>query len=114
MSAHQLHRTIGVIYKTAWFTAHRIREAMRPLNAEPIGGEGKFVEVDETYIAGTAKIRAYAEALAPKEAVVSLVGRGGKVRSHYFTDVNVSTLKPILADAEPAHRSEPDLYRHRD
>src|SRR5215813_3607397 len=42
MSAHQLHRTLGVTYKTAWFMTHRIREAMRPLNAGPMGGEGKF------------------------------------------------------------------------
>lgn len=49
MSAHQLHRMLGVTYKTAWFMAHRIREAMRDDKADPIGGEGKTVEVDETY-----------------------------------------------------------------
>jgi len=53
-SAHQLHRTLGVTYKTAWFMAHRIREAMRDLNPEPMGGSGKIVESDETYI-GTAE-----------------------------------------------------------
>jgi transposase-like protein len=41
-SAHQLHRTLGVTYKTAWFMAHRIREAMREINPEPLGGEGKL------------------------------------------------------------------------
>ena len=51
MSAHQLHRMLDVTYKTAWFMAHRIREAMRePAGAGPLGGAGKFVEVDETYI----------------------------------------------------------------
>src|SRR3954449_3813617 len=46
MSAHQLHRMLGVTYKTAWFMAHRIREAMRPTDAGQIGGSGMFVEAD--------------------------------------------------------------------
>src|SRR6266478_3727618 len=49
-SAHQLHRTLGITYKSAWFLAHRIREAMRPINPPPLGGEGKTVEADETFI----------------------------------------------------------------
>src|ERR1700730_2599804 len=48
MSAHQLHRMLGITYKSAWFMAHRVREAMKPANPAPIGGEGKTVEVDET------------------------------------------------------------------
>src|SRR5205085_2764883 len=60
MSAHQLHRMLGVTYKTAWFLAHRIREAMRETNPEQLGGEGKFVEADETFTGGKAKNRAYA------------------------------------------------------
>ena len=55
MSAHQLHRMLGLPYKTAWFMAHRIREGMRELNPVPAGGEGKFVEADETYIGGKEK-----------------------------------------------------------
>src|SRR5688572_17493131 len=57
VSAHQLHRMIGVTYKTAWFMAHRIREAMAPSKAEkgPLGGEGKIVEADATYIGGKEK-----------------------------------------------------------
>src|SRR3546814_13128002 len=56
MSAHQLHRMLGVTYKTAWFMAHRIREAMRPgKNDGPMGGPGKVVEVDETLIGGQEK-----------------------------------------------------------
>src|SRR6185312_3852403 len=50
MSAHQLHRTLGVTYKTAWFMAHRIRESMRELAPGPLGGEGKVIEADETFI----------------------------------------------------------------
>ena len=50
ISSNQLHRTLGVTLKTAWFMSHRIREAMRDGDLAPLGGEGKFVEVDETYI----------------------------------------------------------------
>jgi transposase-like protein len=50
VSAHQLHRALGVTYKTAWFMAHRIREAMRAGGLAPLGGQGKVVEADETYI----------------------------------------------------------------
>lgn len=100
MSAHQLHRTLGVTYKTAWFMAHRIREAMRPLDTtEPMGGEGKFVEADETYVGGKAKNRAYAKVAPYKEVVMSLVERGGKVRSRHIPDVTAITLKPILVEA---------------
>src|ERR1700749_613248 len=47
-SAHQLHRTLKVTYKTAWFMMHRIREAMRTGGLGPMGGPGKTVEIDET------------------------------------------------------------------
>lgn len=49
MSAHQLHRMLGITYKSAWFLAHRIREAMIDDKASPLGGEGKIVQADETY-----------------------------------------------------------------
>jgi transposase-like protein len=97
MSAHQLHRMLGVTYKTAWFMAHRIREAMRPTDHGNLGGEGKFVEADETYVGGKAKNRTYAKTLPSHEAVMSLVERGGKVRSRHVADVTAKTLKPILA-----------------
>jgi transposase-like protein len=94
-SAHQLHRTLGVTYKTAWFMAHRIREAMRPIAADgQLGGENKVVEVDETYVGGKARNRK--NHVPPKEAVVSLVERDGRVRSHHVASVNGATLKPIL------------------
>ena len=41
ISSHQLHRTLGVTYKTAWFMSHRIREAMRPAELTPMGGTGQ-------------------------------------------------------------------------
>ncbi len=49
ISSNQLSRTLGVTLKTAWFMSHRIREAMRFVGVEPLGGEGKTVEADETF-----------------------------------------------------------------
>lgn len=97
VSAHQLHRMLGVTYKTAWFMAHRLREAMAPLPGSqgPIGGAGKVVEADETYFGKTEekhvspsrKGRPYTKQgksnLRNKMAVVALVERGGSVRSFH-------------------------------
>src|SRR6202030_3908271 len=52
VSAHQLHRMLGITYKSAWFMAHRIRAAMSPSKPSPIGGPGMVVEADETFIGG--------------------------------------------------------------
>src|SRR5665213_1021607 len=57
MSSHQLHRMLGVTYKTAWFMTHRIREAMKDGGIGPLGGEGKTVEADETYFGRTSTPR---------------------------------------------------------
>ncbi|MEQ1931997.1 MAG: IS1595 family transposase [Parvularculaceae bacterium] len=98
ISAHQLHRTLDVTYKTAWFMAHRIREAMAPKKtkgAGGLGGKNKVVEADETFVGGKAKNRAFRKP-AKKEAVLSLVERGGKVRSFHVANVTGETLKPIL------------------
>ncbi len=95
MSAHQLHRMLGVTYKTAWFMAHRIREAMRDSNPDPVGGQNKVVEADESWIGGKAKNRAFAPP-PKKEAVFALVEREGKVHSFHVPAVNARTLRPIL------------------
>ena len=95
MSAHQLHRMLGVTYKTAWFMAHRIREAMREFNPTPMGGENKIVEADETFVGGKARNRAYAPP-PKKEAVFALVEREGRVRSHHVPAVNAKTLRAVL------------------
>lgn len=84
MSAHQLHRMLGVTYKTAWFMAHRIREAMTDLNPGPVGGEGKTVEVDETYLTRSKKTRKPKGHIPHQRhavQVVSLLDRDGGVRS---------------------------------
>jgi transposase-like protein len=95
ISAHQLHRMLGVTYKTAWFMAHRLREAMREGKAGALGGENKVVEADETYVGGKAKNRAFGDP-PKKEAVVALVERDGEVRGFHVANVNGKTLKPIL------------------
>src|SRR5437764_11108542 len=69
MSAKQIERMLGVTYKTAWFLMHRIREAMAPdANSNPLGGTGKFVEVDETFVGGKSRNRAF-RATSPKKIV---------------------------------------------
>ena len=94
ISAHQLHRMLTITYKTAWFMAHRIREAMRDIKPGPIGGAGKVVEADESYVGGKARNRK--GKVPPKETVIALVARDGKVRSFHVPDVSAKTLKPIL------------------
>jgi transposase-like protein len=104
MSAHQLWRQLGFgSYRTAWFMAHRIREGMRGAHIpEPMGGEGKTVEIDETFVGALEKNKHRSKRKhagtggAGKEAVFSLVERGGKVRSHHVADVTAATLRPIL------------------
>src|ERR1700674_1662975 len=55
VSAHQIHRSLGLSYKSAWFMMHRLREALRTGSFAPMGGKGKIVEADETYIADSEK-----------------------------------------------------------
>ena len=95
MSSHQLHRMLGVTYKTAWFMSHRIREAMREGKTGPLGGQNKTVEADESFVGGKAKNRAFGPP-PKKEAVFALVECEGKVRSFHIPAVNAKTLRPIL------------------
>ena len=95
-SAHQMHRTLKVDYKTAWFMEHRIRECMdESASASQLGGEDKFVEADETYVGGKARNRAY-KAPPPKKAVFSLVERDGKARSFHIANVTAETVRPLI------------------
>lgn len=95
ISAHQLHRSLGITYKSAWFMAHRIREAMGIEPEGPLGGPGRIVESDETYVGGKAKNRAWG-AIPKKNIVVALVERGGESRSFHVANVHANTLRSVL------------------
>ncbi len=99
MSAHQIHRTVGISYKAAWFLCHRVREAMTDVepnkSSGPLGGEGKIVEADEAYIGGKKTNRAHSEP-APKKAVVTLVERAGRARSFHVANATAATVRPLV------------------
>jgi len=97
VSAHQLHRTLGVTYKTAWFMAHRIREAMREEKGL-LGWGGGTVEADETYWGRKKGRKVKSGYKHHKIAIVSLVERGGRVQSQHVPAVNADTLRPILKE----------------
>lgn len=98
ISAHRLHRVLEVQYKTAWFLAHRIREAMRDGTLAPMGGNGGTVEADETYIGrlkGQPKRKA---GFGHKNTVLTLVERGGRARSFHVDNASVATVVPIVRE----------------
>lgn len=99
MSSHQLHRMLHITYKSAWFMAHRIREAM-DLEPEtgggPMGGEGKTVESDETYVGGKAKNAKKGKPIPKKSPVVALVERGGKLRAKHVPNMDSKNIREVL------------------
>jgi len=102
ISSHQLMRTLGVQYKTAWFMTHRIREAMTAGNLPPIGGAGAVVEVDETFIGQKRERAPKARGYAHKNAVLTLVERGGSARSFHVDSTKAADLLPIIrANVKP-------------
>ena len=105
ISSKQLERTLGVTYKTAWFMSHRIREAFKTTPTGTLGGEGKFVEADETYWGtedGDKRGRGGA-ALVAANKIVSLVEREGHIRSFHVADVGSEQLKSLLTkNIDPA------------
>ncbi len=119
ISANQLHRTLGVTLKTAWFMGHRIREAMKDGNPSPLGGEGKVVEADETFIGKPDSVfingRGWVEmrGVATKRKVISLVERGGRVRSIKVDDLTAATIRNVLAEnVAPESRLHTDEAQH--
>jgi transposase-like protein len=125
VSSNQLHRTLGVTLKTAWFMSHRIREAMRSGVLEPMGGAGKIIEADETYYGQSAeetvskqrKGRPYRykhKGPKNKRAILALVERGGNVRSFHVAHasaVNVTSLvRENIHRESILHTDESRLY----
>jgi len=108
ISAHQLHRMLGITYKSAWFMAHRIREGMRETSPAPMGGGGQMVEADETWFGHKNRgkrrmvwvngkgwvFRGGAGAHAMK--IISLVERGGRARSVHVPALTASSAKSVL------------------
>jgi transposase-like protein len=98
ISAHQLHRTLEITYKSAWFLAHRIREAMRDGSLAPMGGSGKTVEVDETFIGRLEGQPKGKNGNAHKNVVLTLVERGGSARSFHVDSTSIAQIVPILRE----------------
>jgi transposase-like protein len=121
VSAHQVHRMLGVTYKTAWFMMHRIREAMAPApgSEPPLGGDGFVVEADETYIGKKdgkkGRKPAGAGGAGHKRTVLSLVERGGHIRSFKLGGPNAGEIKAkIHTNVDPAsvlHTDGSQVYK---
>jgi len=126
-SSHQLHRTLGVTYKSAWFLSHRVREAMKSIGlAEPLGGEGRIVEADETYHGKveTPKPRSRGRIPKPtkkgrsgpadKRPILALVERHGRVRTFHVAAADKATVSKIvgenIARDSRLHTDESNLY----
>ncbi len=129
ISSHQLARMLGVTYKTAWFMAHRIREAMAvdPKSEPPLGGDGFVVEADETYIGKKdgPKGRKHPQAggYGHKRTVLSLVERGGRIRSfklggntgaeiHAAIRTNVDRASTLHTDGAPVYKFALPKHQH--
>ena len=98
ISSNQLHRTLGVTLKTAWFMSHRLREAIRIVGVVPMGGKGEIVEIDETIIGkqeGAPKNASF-KGSNFRNVVLTLVERGGSARSFHVDGVSIADLKPII------------------
>jgi transposase-like protein len=95
MSAHQLHRMMGISYEAAWFLFHRLREAAVVTDPSALGGKNLVVEADETYIGGKARNKAYGPP-PKKEAVLTVVERDGEARSKHIAKVTVKALRETI------------------
>jgi transposase-like protein len=116
VSAHQLHRTLGITYRSSWFMAHRIREAMRAGGLAPMGGEGSIVEIDESYIGRKRDIPKKRAGGSHKNAILTLVERGGSARSFHVDSATKAQIVPIIkANLDRESRimtDEPNVYTH--
>ncbi len=97
MSTNQIQRTLSCSMKTAWFLSHRIREAMRDGDLSPMGGSGSIVESDETFI-GRKEGFDIKQGYRHKNAVLTLVERGGSAQSFHVERVSAKDIGPIVHD----------------
>lgn len=119
VSAHQMHRLLGITYKSAWFMMHRLREALAPGGADagPLGGHGMIVEADETYLlkADGKQKHPSAGGYAHKMKVLSLTERGGRIRSMRMIDGTkaeiVAALRAHVDEASILHTDGAQLYK---
>jgi transposase-like protein len=115
VSAHQLHRVLEVTYKTAWFLAHRIREAMREGDLAPFGQDGGAVEVDETYIGRKEGAGSPKGGHAHKMTVLGLVDRRtGRSRLFHVDKPGVAIQSIVLENLSREARLMTDehvMYR---
>lgn len=116
VSAHEIHRNLGVTYKTAWFMMHRLREAMTDLVPAPMGGSGSAVQADETYIGNTSKrAKGYKRSLSRKNSVVALVDpKTGAARAFHVKRANATSIRELVVtnisrDSE-LHTDQSRLY----
>jgi transposase-like protein len=115
VSAHEIHRNLGVTYKTAWFMMHRLREAMKELNDTPMGGEGRSVQADETYYGNTSRrAKGYKKGLRHKQGIFALIEPKGRVRAFHMKPANLNNVRDaLLANVDRAselHTDESPLY----
>src|SRR6185436_20262342 len=98
VSAHEIHRQIGVSYKTAWFMMHRLREAMADIAPAPMGGEGSAIQADETYYGNTSKrAKHYRKGHSQKASIVALVEPGKHTRAfHVKGGANSVDVREVL------------------
>jgi transposase-like protein len=118
ISANQLARTLGCTLKTGWFIGHRIREAMKAVGVAPLGGIGKTVEADETYMGDkhivTKRTKRGKSAHSSKRSVVALVERGGSVRTFHVDRADQVTVGKIMNEnihhGTEIHTDESRIY----
>lgn len=114
VSAHEIHRVIGVTYKTAWFMMHRLREAMKDIAPAHRGGGGKIVQADETYYGNSKRAKSYKKGHKHKRSIVALVEPKGKARVFHVKTANAETVRDILVcnvdRKSELHTDESRLY----
>jgi transposase-like protein len=98
VSAHQIHRSLGISYKSTWFMMHRLREALRQGGLAPMGGGGKVVEADETYFGRLQGVPKMQRGFTHKNVVLTLVERGGSARSFHIDGQAISDVMPIIRE----------------